>query len=342
LQDWSKACVREETTRLFSHRDAGFFAKLLSPLIPLHVAKPLPWNDEWTRSLPQPSCGHLKNCVVRNWKKLALQSVMLPRESLRSRGVTISYQFQPVSAVGGDFLDYSSVYISAMRREKAFPQRFLERWQSERSAGYTRREFRPIKGSRRLMIRGLPARHAALQYAVFNPASREIQISSAGMPGPLHLTGKGCRLLKISGIPPGLWPCTSYEATVLRLEPGDSVLFCTDGVTDSMNLDEESFGTDRSVAICDEHLADSPTHLLQAIFWRSRVSAGEAVPTMTWLRLCSTARSDFPLQIFVKRAYVALAGRARPYGCPNSNVASAQAESGFQLTVCAPSSNNNR
>jgi len=53
---------------------------------------------------------------------------------------------------------------------------------------------------------------------------------------------------------------------VLRLEPGDSVLFCTDGVTDSMNGDEESFGTDPLVVICDEHLADSPTHLLQAIF----------------------------------------------------------------------------
>src|SRR5580700_12019140 len=36
----------------------------------------------------------------------ALQSVMLPKESLCSRGVTISHQFQPVSAVGGDFLDY--------------------------------------------------------------------------------------------------------------------------------------------------------------------------------------------------------------------------------------------
>ena len=36
----------------------------------------------------------------------ALQSVMLPTESLRSRGVTITHQFQPVSAVGGDFLDY--------------------------------------------------------------------------------------------------------------------------------------------------------------------------------------------------------------------------------------------
>jgi serine phosphatase RsbU (regulator of sigma subunit) len=33
-----------------------------------------------------------------------------------------------------------------------------------------------------------------------------------------------------------------------------------------MNRNEESFGTDRLVAICDEPLADSPRHLLQAIF----------------------------------------------------------------------------
>jgi sigma-B regulation protein RsbU (phosphoserine phosphatase) len=105
-----------------------------------------------------------------------------------------------------------------------------------------------------------------MQYAVFKPATREIQISSAGMPGPVHLTGKGCRLLELSGIPPGLWPSPSYDTTVLHLDPGDSVLFCTDGVTDAMNLEEEAFGTDRHVAICDRHRTDSPADLLQAIF----------------------------------------------------------------------------
>lgn len=118
----------------------------------------------------------------------------------------------------------------------------------------------------RLMIHGSPARRTALQFAVFNPSTREIQISNGGIPGPLHLTRTGCRLLKLSGIPRGVWPCASYEATVLRLKPGDSVLFCTDGVTDSMNVDEERFRTDRLVAVCEEHLADSPTRLLQAIF----------------------------------------------------------------------------
>src|SRR5258705_10712261 len=35
-----------------------------------------------------------------------IQSVMLPAESLRAGAVRISHEFQPIAAVGGDFLDY--------------------------------------------------------------------------------------------------------------------------------------------------------------------------------------------------------------------------------------------
>jgi serine phosphatase RsbU (regulator of sigma subunit) len=36
----------------------------------------------------------------------AIESVMLPAESLRAGALTIGHQFQPMAAVGGDFLDY--------------------------------------------------------------------------------------------------------------------------------------------------------------------------------------------------------------------------------------------
>jgi serine phosphatase RsbU (regulator of sigma subunit) len=36
----------------------------------------------------------------------AIESVMLPAESLRAGAVTIGHQFQPIAADGGDFLDY--------------------------------------------------------------------------------------------------------------------------------------------------------------------------------------------------------------------------------------------
>jgi hypothetical protein len=46
LQEWREERVREETTELFFHWGAAFFAKLLSPLIPLRGVKPLPWTEE--------------------------------------------------------------------------------------------------------------------------------------------------------------------------------------------------------------------------------------------------------------------------------------------------------
>jgi len=120
--------------------------------------------------------------------------------------------------------------------------------------------------NRRLMIRGMPRRHAAIQYAVFDPCSHKLQIASAGMPGPLHLCANGCRNLKLSGVPPGLFGATSYETLTLQLQPGDSVLFCTDGITDAFDGDGEQFGIERLQKLCDAPRPVSPTELLGRIF----------------------------------------------------------------------------
>ena len=206
----------------------------------------------------------------------ALQNMMLPTESLCSGGVTISHEFQPVSAVGGDFLDYFhltdgtiGLYLGDVSG-KGLPAAMFGALAVGTLRGVhktgTPAEQILATLNRRLMIRGLPMRHTALQYAVYDPRTREMQISSAGMPGPVHVSGKGCRLLQLSGIPPGLWPCTDYEATVIRLEPGDSVVFCTDGITDSMNAHEVGFGTEQLLATCGAHLRASPVELLRGIF----------------------------------------------------------------------------
>jgi serine phosphatase RsbU (regulator of sigma subunit) len=34
-----------------------------------------------------------------------------------------------------------------------------------------------------------------------------------------------CRVLKVAGIPPGLFPEINYDHLTLQLEPGDSLLF---------------------------------------------------------------------------------------------------------------------
>jgi sigma-B regulation protein RsbU (phosphoserine phosphatase) len=120
--------------------------------------------------------------------------------------------------------------------------------------------------NRRLMIRSMPRRYAAIQYAVFDPRTSNLQIASAGMPGPFYIFENGCRMLEPGGIPPGLFAGTSYEMLTLPLAPGDSVLFCTDGLTEAFDQHGEQFGIERLMALCSAQRTAPPTDLLMHLF----------------------------------------------------------------------------
>lgn len=161
---------------------------------------------------------------------------MLPEEVLRSGNVRISHAFQPVAEVGGDFLDYFELtdgcvglYLGDVSG-KGLPAAMYAALAVGTLRGVHKTGIWPSHVlamlNRRLVIRGTHRRHAAVQYALFDPRTREMQIASAGMPGPLHLSTQGCRALEIQGIPAGLFdPSVAYETRNITLDPGDSILF---------------------------------------------------------------------------------------------------------------------
>jgi sigma-B regulation protein RsbU (phosphoserine phosphatase) len=206
----------------------------------------------------------------------AIQGAMLPTESLRSEHVSISHEFQPMAEVGGDFLDYFELtdgtfglYVGDVSG-KGLPATLYAALAVGTLRGVHKTGLAPAQVlstlNRRLMLRGVPRRYAALQYALFDPASRVMTISSAGMPGPFHISSRGCRGLELSGIPPGLFVTASYDSCSLVLEPGDSIVFCTDGMTDAMNADGDAFGIDRLLSICEANPTAAPGVLLGNLF----------------------------------------------------------------------------
>ncbi len=206
----------------------------------------------------------------------AIQNVMLPAESLRAGAVMISHEFQPIAAVGGDFLDYFELtdgriglYLGDVSG-KGLPAALYAALAVGTLRGVHKTGTSPhdvlATLNRRLMIRGMPRRHTAIQYAVFDPGRQELQVASAGMPGPFHLCASGCRNLELAGMPPGLFATASYETLTLRLQPGDSVLFCTDGITDAFDRGGEQFGVERLQGLCDAARIVSPAEFLGRIF----------------------------------------------------------------------------
>lgn len=82
------------------------------------------------------------------------------------------------------------------------------------------------------------------------------------MPGPMLLRAGECRVLKVAGISPGLFPEINDDH--LTLEPGDSLLVYTDDLTDARDTQQAEFEAARLQQVCRSQAEKSP--LLVHIF----------------------------------------------------------------------------
>jgi len=206
----------------------------------------------------------------------AIQGVMLPGQPLRTDCVTISHEFQPAAEVGGDFLDYFQLpdgmiglYLGDVSG-KGLPAALYAALAVGTLRGVHKTGQPPARVlsvlNERLLLRGIPGRHSAIQYAIFDPLQARMRIVSAGMPGPLLIRGEECHALQLAGIPPGFFSGIIYDEFTLELEPGDSILFCTDGLTDARNVHGQEFELDGLREVCRRHAGDAPIELLNHVF----------------------------------------------------------------------------
>ncbi len=86
-----------------------------------------------------------------------------------------------------------------------------------------------------------------LLYAVFDPESGVITYANGGHNNPmlLHPDGTSEELASTGGVALGVMPGLKYEQDSITLEPGDTLVLYTDGVSEAMNSGGEEFGMDR-------------------------------------------------------------------------------------------------
>ncbi len=92
--------------------------------------------------------------------------------------------------------------------------------------------------------------NAAVLIAVFDPEDRSVTLANAGMIAPLLLQCRGdgqgeCHFLDVGGLPLGTRINGLYRDVSVPLEPGDTLLFLSDGVVEAHNSEGELFGFER-------------------------------------------------------------------------------------------------
>ncbi|GLW50538.1 magnesium or manganese-dependent protein phosphatase [Streptomyces sp. NBRC 14336] len=103
----------------------------------------------------------------------------------------------------------------------------------------------------------LDLRFATCLYVEVDPASATLDIARAGHPDPAIRMADGTVLTRptAGGLPLGIDPDADYPTTRLTLEPGETMLLCTDGLIETGGHDLDS-GWKRLRTILEDHDGD--------------------------------------------------------------------------------------
>ncbi len=205
-----------------------------------------------------------------------IQKTLLPREPLLGPNFEITYLLRAFSEVGGDFLDYFylsdgklGIYMGDVTG-KGLPAAMYAALAvgALRSIHKTGVEPAAVLNlfNKRLLVRPVPSRYCASQYAIFDSATLELRLANAGLPLPLHLSASGCRPIGDGGLPSGLFEFASYVQGTFQLAQGDAILFATDGLSEARNKCGEPFGTSRLTNLCAKLDRNAPDLFLRSLF----------------------------------------------------------------------------
>ena len=121
------------------------------------------------------------------------------------------------------------------------------------------------------------AMFVTLLYAVFDPSNGLLNYANGGHNPPIivHPDGTSTLLPVTGGIALGVAPKFQYEEGTVILDPGDTIVLYTDGVTEAMNAEGEEFSLDRLRDLFTNVPPRNPKETNAAIFEAVRVFAGD-------------------------------------------------------------------
>jgi serine phosphatase RsbU (regulator of sigma subunit) len=234
-----------------------------------------------------------------------IQAGFFPESIPPAAGWDIQARFQAARQVAGDFYDVFpmpdgrlGLVVADVCDKGVGAALFMALFRSLLRASADERYFHPNleavdstgpDGGRKTLLRAVELTNnyiaqthgsanmfATIFFGVLDLANGDLDFINGGHESPMILSGGEVKeTLEPSGPAVGLMPDMSFEICSTRLDPGDTLLGFTDGVSEAMNAEAEEFGVDRLVAA----VAASDTNaeaLLQSIEAQLADHVGEA------------------------------------------------------------------
>jgi len=196
-----------------------------------------------------------------------LQMGLMPTTPPTLAGFELAGRCLPASEVGGDFFQYFEqdgklslcmADVTGHAMEAAVPvMMFSGVLETEMQYGHS--VERLLTQLNQLLHRKLD-RRTFICFAIgeVHLQSRLLRLSNVGCPPLYHYRQATGRVVELEGggYPLGVQPEGVYAATEIALGPGDRIVFCSDGLVEAANVQEEIFGFDQVAESIRQGCAD--------------------------------------------------------------------------------------
>lgn len=122
------------------------------------------------------------------------------------------------------------------------------------------KQMNQIVGERRIEGRFMTA-----CFATWQKGRSKLRVANAGQSQPLLYKDKRCDKIALTGFPLGIFEEVSYDEWGVTLEPGDILVFHSDGIAETSNSEGQYFGTERLRSLIEKHHESSASDLADLV-----------------------------------------------------------------------------
>jgi sigma-B regulation protein RsbU (phosphoserine phosphatase) len=110
------------------------------------------------------------------------------------------------------------------------------------------RQMNQLVGERRIEGRFMTA-----CFATWQKGRQKLRVANAGQSQPLLYRNERCEKLDLSGFPLGIFEEVQYDEWGVALDPGNILVFHSDGIAETVNSEGQFFGTTRLKKLIEQH-----------------------------------------------------------------------------------------
>jgi sigma-B regulation protein RsbU (phosphoserine phosphatase) len=204
-----------------------------------------------------------------------VQLRLLPSKAPEHANADLAVRFLPARAIGGDlydFLEYGdnrSAIVLGDVSGKAAPAALFAALVSGIMRSAANQRYGPAEMlaclNESLQERRLDSQYVTMLFTLWNDDERTLTVANSGAVQPILCRGGKSTTVRVEGFPLGMFPGSTYDELVIATEPGDAIVFVSDGILDAENAQGEMYGEDRLAGVLCGHRDRPAAEIAEAI-----------------------------------------------------------------------------